>query len=1133
MALLWCLLLALLSASAPAQSPWELLPLGDDAVTEGVERWGSHTVPDLNVSEDAKVGSCSVVGTYGFTHRASASAGEARSWNLTGYETLRFWARADRPNGNVLCMLCGRDLENRRDAPIALSEQWRLFELPLDETTFCQNAQGDFSFTRVRSIALYNNSQFESRIWLDGLEAVGSRPPEPVVDEALALPPVGDPRRLAIAPTDPEPHLSQALAQRQQVKARYYPPPLGFNPENAFDDPLVSFEHAADWTAVLSDATGYGCLSQDQSLRGVPNLKLEIAADAKTPRITLLPPEPVRIKSDFDIVECWVYAHKAGGSIAFHFRRPDGSPVVVGRRCGEVLADASPEPLHEFWNLARLVLPGTLEAGTELVAIHLRPNLPESYDDPTYVLHLDQLRVGHFATEMQRPAPVFANTGPAAASLPVSPGGACPQSSEPVRAFVRHAGNSYRFRYITADGEDVTYRYTPGNGTLSDLSIRPRGKSAFRPAVGSGPVFSFSGTDFDASGPGCVAQVVSQKLQDGVLTITWRYSTHKGSQDITYRISLAGKTLRIAVDSEQRDVCRWTFGEAHGVRDARVIEVPYMLYCPNVLLTHGLFVSFYSDWYESNVSTLPYGAMNHVAGQVARYNWRSDQKYAYYPLTDGRRHPLREVFYITAAEDFDDVMLTVSNPPSPMKQILGKRLFRMVLAATPGIFRRARAFVDLCDGYGISDYYFLFHGPLFFRRYGSEEPFPGDLHVSALHEPEGGDEGLAELFAYMRSKGVLPGYYDGYPSRDPTSAYFRREWTSYRPDGKWNTMWRAPALKPWAFPELAATLYRERARRFSPGVSYQDGITAWIISNMSDFDHRDPEAGTLRGTIEALATGWQRVRENVGGPVFSEGRGSDFFTAGLNDGDYSKLKGYWDDKPCDQDRVELLVDFRLKKLGPLSSPVSVNIGYAGFAATNDISYESYYAAEDSYNYLHHFLATQIAFATIGMLEPYWPLWEDPRQQFDKTMSCYFLMRQLQERYLMEPVTEVKYFDGERLLTTGDALRADVVKRNQVLIGYQNGLRVHVNLNWDGASWPVEDGGETYDLPPGGWLAVQGEDFLEFSATLDGRRVDFVDSPDYTYLDPHGVPIELGGIRTDRQTVRWKTGPHNGELLYGP
>ena len=299
---------------------------------------------------------------------------------------------------------------------------------------------------------------------------------------------------------------------------------------------------------------------------------------------------------------------------------------------------------------------------------------------------------------------------------------------------------------------------------------------------------------------------------------------------------------------------------------------------------------------------------------------------------------------------------------------------------------------------------------------------------------------------------------------------------------------------------------------------------------MNDFDHRFPDAGTLRGTLAALATGWQRCRENVNGPVFSEGRGSDFFHAGLNDGDYTKLKGYWDGKDCGEDRVQLLVDFRLRKLGLLSAPVSLDIGYAGFAGTDKIHFESWYAQPDSYRYLHHFLAAEIAFAAIGMLEPYWPLWDEPRTQFDKTVTSYFMIQQLQTRYLMEPVDEIRYWDGQALLATSDALRADVVKDNQVRVRYRNGLQVWLNLNWDGRPWTVTDGAATYVLPAGGWYARQGTEFVEFSALVNGNRVDYVDSPGYTYLDGGGHPAEVKGLTAARQTIVWKQGPKAGQTL---
>jgi len=83
----------------------------------------------------------------------------------------------------------------------------------------------------------------------------------------------------------------------------------------------------------------------------------------------------------------------------------------------------------------------------------------------------------------------------------------------------------------------------------------------------------------------------------------------------------------------------------------------------------------------------------------------------------------------------------------------------------------------------------------------------------------------------------------------------------------------------------------------------------------NDYDHRYPEAGKMIDTIRAIGTGFQRIRENYRGPVFAEGRGADYYWAGLNDGDYGKLPGFGHRLKPRQVRYPLLVDFRLNHVG--------------------------------------------------------------------------------------------------------------------------------------------------------------------------------------------------------------------------
>ena len=69
--------------------------------------------------------------------------------------------------------------------------------------------------------------------------------------------------------------------------------------------------------------------------------------------------------------------------------------------------------------------------------------------------------------------------------------------------------------------------------------------------------------------------------------------------------------------------------------------------------------------------------------------------------------------------------------------------------------------------------------------------------------------------------------------------------------------------------------------------------------------------------------------------------------------------------------------------------------------------------------------------------------------------------------------------------------------------------------------------------PAGWLALLGSDALGVSAVTDGHRVDYVNSPDYIYLDGHGVASHVGGVETVDQTIVWKSGPHAGKVLKWP
>ena len=97
------------------------------------------------------------------------------------------------------------------------------------------------------------------------------------------------------------------------------------------------------------------------------------------------------------------------------------------------------------------------------------------------------------------------------------------------------------------------------------------------------------------------------------------------------------------------------------------------------------------------------------------------------------------------------------------------------------------------------------------------------------------------------------------------------------------------------------------------------------------------------------------------------------------------------------------------------------------------------------------------------------------------------------------------------------------------------------INWrENLSYAVQN----YFTPVGGRYFIDAfarsnilrqvqRNFYVVSAVTDGHRVDYVNSPDYIYLDGHGVAARLGDIETVDQTIVWKPGRHAAKVLKWP
>lgn len=1050
-------------------------------------------------------------------------------WSMTEFSHISFRAKASSEAKSILVMLIGAKWKIRRDANIKLTEKWQEFSLALTPSRFTRLRNKAFDMQKVLALGFYNNSRKTIDIAVDNLKLVLKN------GNAVSWQDKQKISTVKLSATDPNPHLKQAVNDRYQESPPYDIPPQRFPVKQLFRKPLIDFSNVSGWTAKMINCKGIFSLSKDQSLDGRPNVKIEVTLTDKKPEIKLLPPRPIKIDTSFDTLEMWFYGHKLGCIVGCQFGLPNGK-IFTWRGS----SDRNRAPGWTFfWNLLRVRLNKTLPAGTELISINLYPqgwkksiyNMQKMKKVPL-LYHIAQFQVSSFSDLMKTPLPDYATNLPPV-KIPVSPEGARPTTLEPVKTGINKTKNGAELFYSGAKGK-ITYQYIPQTGTMKDLTVSAPGLADFKPAVGSGPAFEFNNKKYTIDNKKLTKQLLKFNVTKNMVSAVWRYAVDKNFQDILYEFSIKGKTLQIKVTSKQRNLSWWKFGYATNLSpSAKVIRVPFMrVFSPQLLINGKYFVTHFADWYKSNVSTIPnYRKSTKLPKGCARYSFFDNpvnppsNSWAYLPKTNGIRYPLKECFYITVSDNIDEVWPNISNPPSPNKKILKNYQFRMV-GPKKDFIKRSRAQMNLYVKYGITNIMWLFHYRLWFKRRMGTEAFWGDDKISIVHDSVGGDNALIKLFADMRKHGFKPGYFDGYETMMTRHPWFKREDCALMPSGNWQMRW-GPLLKTKAYQKLAANQLRKRAEKFGATVLYQDGWTSKNVSAWNDYDQRSKNGGRMIDTLRDVAGIWQHCRKNVNGPVFSEGRGGDYYTAGLNDGDYSKLESDMSTKGPVANHDNLLVDFRLKKISPLCPSVSLNIGYVRFARDRKDIPESRW---HDFKYYHHFLAAQFAYGTIILFEPYYSLWSKPEVDFHINLRGYYMGLSMQRRYIMEPVKDIKYFDGKKLISSSEAVIRDVYKDNRLRIRYKNGLVIYINMNWENKDWPVSIDGKNYLLLSGGWFAKQGNNFINYAIMLDGNRVDYVNTPNFVYLDGHGKKVSVNTDTAVNQYIRFKTGKKAGKTL---
>ena len=586
--------------------------------------------------------------------------------------------------------------------------------------------------------------------------------------------------------------------------------------------------------------------------------------------------------------------------------------------------------------------------------------------------------------------------------------------------------------------------------------------------------------------------------------------TAEYSDGTTLRLQIWQKSLVIDIINRTGQARELSFGRLAGVTEPRRIGVPYLTYGggaqPCVLLSRAganhVFTSMWLDWYRSNGSE-PYAAES-VTTNTAKINGGV----RYHPRTDGLRNPMFERIFITISPRFEEVLPTVPNPVGLHAKEAVDRLWQESWG--PDDFEKQMKRSRMLRAYGIEKLIQCNH-EIAWRDGG--ESFT--LRTRAAPK-KGGDAALQRYVAHQRGLGWLAGLYSNYTDYAPVNEFWSPDGVQRLSDGNWRSAWpRCWAEKPLKAVEFDALLAPQIKHKFGPDSAYTDVHTAVAPWGYNDYDARVPGAGTFAQTFYAYGELLRNDSRVYGGPIFSEGT-YQWLYAGLADGNYALA---YDGRPLAKE--PLLPVFDLYQIHPKECDIGM-----GWTANFCDAIPEWRQPENLDRAIDRFLLHTLAYGHIGWLV-------EEEHGIARTCRSYYMLQQVQARYGLKTPTRIAYWDGTSLVSPSEAVIRDLPRtRRQLFVEYPGGLQLwlndHPSENWHfsgagvlPAAMPVSpallspktkgsdrgrDASPTteLDLPATGWAAfTQDGELFSFSALAGTNRVDYLRSPDYTYLDGRG------------------------------
>ncbi len=632
------------------------------------------------------------------------------------------------------------------------------------------------------------------------------------------------------------------------------------------------------------------------------------------------------------------------------------------------------------------------------------------------------------------------------------------------------------FSYTGADCT-ILYRFTPHTGTLNDLTVTYNGAFTFYPALYGGiTTFILAGKQLHPWEEKHSSILENEKNSGDIYEAAFRWSYKNESLRFTIKMQLTGKilTIEFSTPTSNKNVLEFGCDRSADTLSPKIIYLPYG---HHVLFSRGVFISALIDHLFSNASAV-ISLNEYYSNTSALYG----QEAHYHPLTDGRRNHLKEKMYLSVSPDITETFFHVSNPASPYKKALENKV---IIDLWSGRFANYRDALKTLADMGMTDLFALLHA---WQRYGYDNGLPTTFPAG---DDFGGEKALLEVVDVCEANDYLFALHTNYVDFYTNSDVWNSNDVALKSDGSWIKSWynsytgmQSYLMKPSKVSYYAGLYEPSIHHAYRTNAAFLDVHSSVLPSYKVDFDAHVAGAGKQIATFHHYKDLLSYTRSAHAGPVAGEGFGSStYIWAGYVDAIEADPRATFN---IGGEAVPLIVDYKFQELHELFVPHG-----AGYLERFFLDKWDGYTIDE----LEKYRVTQLAFGNAGFIHnPF-----DKDLPSGEVLKDYCFLKQMQRYYLPEKPQQVLYRVGAELLTLSPALQKILPttprdKLNSILneelsmlkIIYPGGFTLYVNRS-AAKTWDIEKDGVIYKLPANGFLAYKGDDFLAYTASVNGEK----------------------------------------------